>query len=169
MGASVTDFAFVSLAPGTTGYTFTANGISGLTVNDLSTKASTITAGGPGQILMGGAAGLETMVGFGSGVTTYKNTGAKMNGDTIRNFATTDHIDFSDIAFGAGTTVAFTPASSTQGTLSISVNGVQKAQVTLFGQLMAANFNAQDDGFGGTIVSEPPAMTHLVLASPTGA
>ena len=85
---------------------------------------------------------------------------AKLNNDTIRNFNSSDQIDLSDLVFGITTTFAYTPASATQGTLTVSVGGVQKAQVTLFGQMAAANFNVQSDGAGGTLVVDLLHLQH---------
>ncbi len=164
MGSSITNIATAVLQRATTAYNFTANGIAGLVVNDLNTLADKVTAGGAGQTLSGGAAGELTMVGFGSGVTTYSDNLATLNGDTIQNFSANDRIDVRD--FGAGVTVGFSPVSSTQGTLTVDVNGVQKAAISLFGQLMNASFTTQSDGAGGTYIVDPPVQHQSLLVAP---
>jgi len=57
MGSNISDIAKVLLTPASTPYVFTANGIAGLVVDDASTTADTLQAGGPHQTLTGGASG----------------------------------------------------------------------------------------------------------------
>jgi hypothetical protein len=42
------------------------------------------------------------------------------------------------------------------GTLAVS-SGAAVETLTLLGQYTAANFSATSDGFGGTLVTDPPA------------
>ena len=166
MGASITRVATVDLALASSAYKFTANGIAGLVVDDLSTHADTIAAGAAGQTLTGGASGQETFVGFGSGVTTYKDTAPVINGDTINNFNPADKIDLAGLAFGPSTTVSYTPITANSGTLDVFVSSVLQAQVALFGQLAAASFTAHDDGAGGTLILDPPLSSPLAVTKP---
>ena len=162
MGPNITGISNVSLANAASSYAFTANAISGLVITDLNQRADTMTAGAAGQTLVSGATAGDTLIGFGSGVSTFRSTAAGLNGDIIRNYSAQDRIGFSDVAFGAGTTVAYTATNSTQGSLTISVNGVQRAQVNLFGQLMGASFATQSDGGTGTVVVMQPQVQALL-------
>ena len=87
MGANIKGISAVTLAKASTAYHFTANGLSGLTVTDLSAGSDTIQAGGANQVLTDGAAGKLTMKGSSAGGTTFRDTSALFNGDTIGNFS----------------------------------------------------------------------------------
>ncbi len=164
MGPSITDIATVELDKSDTAYNFTANGIAGLTVDDRNDKTNdTIAAGAAGQTLEGGGKGMETFVGFGSGVTTYKDDAGRFNGDTIKNFSSADQIDVEGLKFDSKTSVSFKASSSTEGVLTISEGSKVEAKITLFGQLAAVTFSAQSDGAGGTLILDPPATTPTVV------
>ena len=62
-----------------------------------------------------------------------------------------------DIAFISGTTsVNFVEApSNTSGTLTVT-DTTHTANITLLGQYVAGQFNIQNDGAGGTLVTDPP-------------
>ena len=158
MGPSITDIATVELGWSDHAYDFTANAISGLTVDDQNwkTKEHTIAAGARRQTLEGGGNGAETFVGFGSGVTTYRDSACQFNGDTIENFSSGDRIDVVGLKFDSKTTVSFKASSTTEGVLTISENGKVEARITLFGQIAAASFTARSDGSGGTLILDPP-------------
>lgn len=169
MGPSISHIAEVFLTPAGTTYNFTANAIAGLTVDDLSSGADTIAAGGAGQTLAGGANGKETFVGFGSGVTTYEDTASALNGDTIRNFSPTDVIDVSGLAYNASgskkTAVSFTPISSTEGTLTVMEGKTIEARVLIFHAAMVGSFTASSDGHGGTKIVDPPLASSSASVS----
>ncbi|HUN50383.1 MAG TPA: hypothetical protein VMU42_04680, partial [Candidatus Sulfotelmatobacter sp.] len=166
MGSNITGIATVQLTPGTTAYNFTANAISGLTVNDLGTGLDTITAGGGNQTLTGGAAGKETMVGSASGSDTFKDATALLNGDTIKNFAAPDDaIDLTDLNSTLVGTPQFVQSSGTSGVLTVT-DGTHTAAITLFGQFVASGFHTQTDGGTGTLVTYQPPQQPLALAAP---
>jgi hypothetical protein len=75
---------------------------------------------------------------------------------TIAGFGLPAHLDLMDIAFGAGTTLAFTEASNNQsGTLTVS-DGSHAATLSLLGQYVAGQFTMASDGHGGTMIGDPP-------------
>jgi hypothetical protein len=166
MNAGDTGIATVDLAASTTAYNFKANAESGLVIDDLSHGADTVAAGGSGETITGGLTGDLTMVGFGSGTTTYKDTTTAFNdGDTIHNFSEGDRIDLTNLKFGSKTTLAVTSVAPGEDVLTVSVSGVVKAKVAVFGQFM--NFMVGGDGGSGTLITDPaqPAATTLVSSS----
>jgi hypothetical protein len=156
VGGSVTNIASVYLASATTAWSFTADTIAGLVVQDASTSTSdSLAAGGANQTLTGGGAGKLTMTGATD--TIFENTSTLLNGDTIKNFAMGDTIDLTDLGFasqgtGAGqTSLGFTEnAQHTAGTLAVLVGGTQKAAITLTGTFVASNFSIGSNGVTGT-------------------
>lgn len=78
-------------------------------------------------------------------------------------------IDLSGIAFGPNTTLGYAPNSAnTGGTLAVS-DGQHNAAIALLGQYAAADFHAQSDFAGGTLVTDPTlsgAALTTFLASP---
>jgi hypothetical protein len=153
MGTNVTNISTVLLAsaPGT--MTFIANGISGLTVNDMNKgAANTVTAGGLNQTLTGGA-GAETFVGFSGGSTTFKNTAGAMNGDTIANFfAANSQIDLTDLNF-----LSLQEPVFTGGKLQVT-DGTHTALMSLTGTAPAGTFVAHQDSGIGTLISYQQAI-----------
>jgi hypothetical protein len=64
-------------------------------------------------------------------------------------------IDLADISFGTQTTLAYAPNPSDRGgTLTVS-DGKHDAAIALLGQYMAADFHAQSDFHGGTLITDP--------------
>jgi hypothetical protein len=167
MGSNITDIATALLAPASTPYAFTANSIGGLVVNDTSTTADTLQAGGPNQTLTGGAAGKLTMIGAAAGGDLFKDMTALLNQDTVAGFtAPGDAIDFTDLKDIAGVIRSFTENNAgTAGILKVS-DGTHSASVALLGQYMASAFVATQDTSGlGTIVSYEP-QHQPVIAPP---
>jgi hypothetical protein len=76
---------------------------------------------------------------------------------TVAGFALGDYLDLKDISFNSGTTSAtFTEAvSNISGTLSVT-DGIHTANITLLGQYANGQFHLNSDGFGGTVVTDPP-------------
>jgi Ca2+-binding RTX toxin-like protein len=165
LGANVSNVPIVKLNASTNAYDVTGDAQSGETLDDLSAGADTLRAGVAGQTLEGGAAGMLTMKGFGSGVTTYKDTLAAFNGDAIENYSANDRIDVAGLPYSKAVTVSFTPGGAASGTLNIYASGVLEASVHLFGQLAATSFMAQGDGSGGTLILDPPKQPPLALAA----
>ncbi len=108
-------------------------------------------AGGGGQTLMGGAAGKVTRVGA-SG-TTFENSAALFNGDTIKNLDPTDIIDIAGLGYATGSTsLHYTPnVSNTGGVLAVSVGGSVKTAINLVGSFNPSGFAAS--GGADTFVS----------------
>jgi hypothetical protein len=168
MGGNITRIGTVDLTPNATPYNFTANGIAGLTIADVSTGLDTLTAGGSNQTLTGGAAGKVTMVSSALGGDIFKNTSTLFNGDTIMGFtAPGDVIDVTNIGVAAMQPPVFVQNTVASGTLSFT-DGVHNASVTLFGQFVSAGFQTATDGAGGTDITyhPPAAATALALHSP---
>ena len=160
MGANISDIANVLLSPASTVYDFTANALSGLTLDDTSAKtADALIAGGVGQILTGGGAGKITFTGATAGDDTFKNTAALFNGDTVAGFGNNgDVLDLADVNFPALQPLGYVQNNASSGTLTVS-DGTHTAAITLFGQFIAADFQPAFDGGTGTdIIYQPPAL-----------
>ena len=71
----------------------------------------------------------------------------------VSGFAQNDHLDLSDIKFGAGVTHDYLPnAQGTGGTLTVS-DGAHTANISLLGQYTAENFHVSDDHHAGTQIT----------------
>jgi len=92
----------------------------------------------------------------------FQGTVAALNGDTLRNFATTDTIDLTNLPFINGTTVASFAPNGNQGTLTVKQGSTVEATIALFGQLAASSFVAQSDGNGGTLITDPPQQVAVI-------
>jgi hypothetical protein len=70
----------------------------------------------------------------------------------ISGFGSQNAIDLPSIAFGAQTTLGYSPNSNNiGGTLSLT-NGAQSANISLLGSYMASSFVMESDSHGGTMV-----------------
>jgi len=189
MGANIADISEALLLPGAKPYDFTANAISGLTVDDLSsgglsflgslaseasalgtfpagTSSDTIQAGAGDQTLTGGSAGKLTMNAANYADVLLKDTARLFTGDTAENLVNGDMIDITGLGFSAAHTslgFAFNKASDTT-TMSVLVSGTQKTAITLLGQYMASDFSVSADTAGtGTLIT---LIHELNLAMP---
>ena len=126
------------------------------------------TAAGPsgGNFTLSGTTELELFgpstesVSFASGATgeLKLDASSQFNGQ-IAGFAGQNLLDLADIAFGSNTTLGYAANSSnTGGTLTVS-DGTHKATIALLGQYMAASFAMSADGFGGTVITDPPVTS----------
>ena len=153
IGANVTNISEVVLASAPSAMSFIANGISGLTVDDLNAGTDTVTAGGLNQMLTGGA-GKETFVGFSGGSTTFKDTTAAINGDTIANFfVSNSRIDITDMNFATLHTPTFLG-----GKLDVT-DGTHTAIITLAGIAPGGVFVTHQDSGIGTLISYQPTSS----------
>jgi hypothetical protein len=156
LGSNVTGIATAYLGAAAGGWSFTANAISGLVVQDASTASTdTLTAGGNNQTLTGGGAGKLTMIGAtaAGSDTTFKDTAAAFNNDTIQNFMVGDVIDITGLGFASqGTGAGQTSLGLSGGKLTVSVGGVQKTAITLPGSYNLSNFTVNSDGGTGTSI-----------------
>ena len=74
----------------------------------------------------------------------------------VSGFNHDDRLDLRDLAYGAGTTVAYTAnADGNGGTLSVS-DGVHTASIGLIGQYDGAGFAVDHDATLGTLVTYRP-------------
>jgi hypothetical protein len=168
MGANMTHITEALLVASTAAYNFTANGISGLIIDDLSTATSdSLIAGGTGQTLTGGGAGKLTMNAANEANVLLKDSATIFNGDLVKNLFDGDAIDVAGLAFSqTGTSLVFAFNSTIdETTLSVSVNNVLKTAINLFGQYSASNFSAPsaDSAGTGTLIT---LTDHLNLSSP---
>jgi hypothetical protein len=156
MGSSITQIGTLLLVSSSAAYNITANSIQFLTVDDASTGTDTIAAGGANQTLTGGAAGKETMVGFGtgSGSDTFADTAALFNGDTIKNFLPGDIIDLTNVS-PAQTPTFVENGSFTSGVLTVT-DGVHTAAITLAGDYAGGIFSVAADGSGTMVTYRIP-------------
>ena len=154
MGSNIADIAEALLSPASTAYRFTANAISGLTVDDSSTTtADVLTAGGAHQTLTGGGAGRVEFIGATAGDDTFKNLAALFNGDTISGLGNNgDVIDLTDVSSTGLKPLSYVQTTATSGKLTVS-DGVHTAAITLLGQYMANDFHPTSDGGVGTAIT----------------
>ena len=90
---------------------------------------------------------METFVGFAGGSTTFQNSVAAFDGDTIANFfAHGSQIDFTDFDFGMQQPLAFDG-----NTLQVN-DGQQLASISLPGMVPPGIFVTHSDGGGGTLI-----------------
>ncbi|MFL5285803.1 MAG: hypothetical protein ACJ8AW_33710 [Rhodopila sp.] len=115
-----------------------------------SSGADTLTATAARQTLTGGA-GADTLVGFNGFDTTFKDTVAGRNGDTIRLFGGSDVIDLTDLAFASLKPFAYSGTSSA-GSLTVA-DATHARTISFTGNFSVANFVAVTDRHGGTLIS----------------
>ena len=78
---------------------------------------------------------------------------------TVAGFGAQDVIDLPGIAFGADTTLGYSPNSNqTGGTLSLT-DGTHSANIALLGNYMASSFVMESDNHGGTMVVAEASQT----------
>jgi len=127
------------------------------------------TTAGPsgGNFTISGTTELELFgpstesVSFASGATgELKLDAASQFKGQIAGFAGQNLLDLADIAFGPNTTLSYAAnGGNTGGTVTVN-DETHKANIALLGQYMAASFAMSADGFGGTLITDPP-MTSL--------
>jgi len=113
---------------------------------------------------------LEVVRGGGDAYVAFDSSGGRLEADgtgalsvSVAGFASPigvfEAIDFASVGFIPGVTkVSFTEAgTNTSGTLSVT-NGTQTANLTLLGFYSTGNFQITNDGFGGTLVTDPPLV-----------
>jgi hypothetical protein len=83
-------------------------------------------------------------------------------GGTISGFHLGDEIDLRSLGFTSGvTTLSWTQLTSGSGTLTVS-SGAAIQTLTLLGQYSQSSFNATSDGYGGTLITDPPVSNSVV-------
>ena len=114
-----------------------------------------LTAADSVSVQFNGATGtliLDHSAGFAGQISGLTGTGSP---------SSSDQIDLKDIAFGTGTTVAYT-GTSTGGMLTVSDAQDHTANIALAGNYTGSTFTLSSDGSGGTIVIDPPVKQDLV-------
>lgn len=123
---------------------------------------------GAGMVEFGGASNQNVTFTAGSSGTLRLDTSstAAYTG-TVSGLATTNALDFSDVAFGGGTVATFA-GTSTHGVLTVT-DGSHVSHVKLQGNFLSSTFTTSSDGHGGTKVVDPPAgAPHAMMAAAGG-
>jgi VCBS repeat-containing protein len=94
---------------------------------------------------------LDHSAGFTGQISNLTGTGT---------LSSSDQIDLKDIAFGVGTTVAYT-GTSAGGTLTVSDAQNHTANIALVGDYTNSTFTLSSDGGNGTTVIDPPVKQDL--------
>ena len=122
------------------------------------TADNTSISGGTVEIASGGAAtGTVTFLPGAGG--TLRLDDAIHYGGLVAGFGLPDQFDLTGISFVSGITLAnfVESGGNTSGTLTVT-DRTHTAQITLLGQYVTGNFHLQNDGQGGTLVLDPPAI-----------
>ncbi len=115
--------------------------------------SATTISGGLVEVLSGGSVGAAAIT-FGSGGELQLDASISFGGK-IGGFTIPDKLDLRDISFVSGTTTeSFTQATGS-GTLNVT-DGIHTAHLTLLGTYVTGQFHLTSDGFGGTLVTDPP-------------
>ena len=113
------------------------------------------------EVVSGGSAG--TVLFGNSGILQLDSLMAF--GGTISGFHLGDEIDLRSLGFTSGVTTLswtqLTSGASASGTLTVLSSGAAVETLTLLGQYSLANFSATSDGFGGTLITDPPVSNSL--------
>jgi hypothetical protein len=119
----------------------------GTTISGGTLEVTSGANGGNVTFASGGVLQLDSLVAFGG---------------TISGFHLGDAIDLRGLGFTSGTTnlswAQLTSGANASGMLTVS-SGAAVETLTLLGQYTAANFGATSDGFGGTLITDPPASS----------
>jgi Ca2+-binding RTX toxin-like protein len=103
-----------------------------------SSGADTIQAGGTGQTLTGNG-GADTLIGFSLGSDIFSDTAAHLNGVTIKNFVSSDTIDFTNVTYATSDKV--TAVASGANTKVTVTAGATKSTFTMAGTYAASGFH----------------------------
>jgi autotransporter passenger strand-loop-strand repeat protein len=127
------------------------------------TASGTTINGGLMEVQGGGSVGSSTIT-FSGGGTLQLDDSVHFSSGLVAGFGLPDMLDLRDIAFISGTTSVhwqqLTSGSAAGGTLTVGDGSpATTANITLLGQYAAGNFNIQNDGAGGTLVTDPPIST----------
>jgi hypothetical protein len=107
---------------------------------------------GTATLQFGAPSSMQTTFGQDAAGTLRLDDSLDFSG-VVSGFGKDDHLDLSDIKFGAGVTHDYLPnAQGTGGTLTVS-DGVHTANISLLGQYTAENFHVSDDHHAGTQIT----------------
>jgi hypothetical protein len=144
-----------------------------LEANGGTLDARSNVVGGGNAVIAGGTlefgAASDAIVSFAPGSAgTLKLDQSQSFTGTINGFSGQDQIDLGDIGFGANSTLGYTAnADNSGGTLTVS-DGSHVANIALLGQYAASSFVTTGDGYGGTLITEPPAVAQNQLTQQHG-
>lgn len=118
-----------------------------------------VISAGTLDIASGGSTGTDAVTFSGGGVLRLEDS--VHFGGLVAGFTVPDLMDLVDIAFISGTTSVswqqLTPGPNGSDTLTATDRTpATTANITLLGQYMPSQFKIQNDGAGGTLVSDPP-------------
>jgi hypothetical protein len=99
----------------------------------------------------------DGLVTFAASTGTLKLDNSSSFSGTVAGMSGQDTIDFVDINFASAQPPTYSGTNS-GGTLSVT-DGTHTANIALLGQYMASSFVKSADGFGGTLVQDPPPAT----------
>jgi hypothetical protein len=156
----------VVLKPSSTAYDVSVGAEDGLLIDDLSSAADTLSAGGAGQTFTGGAAGELTLIASNQGGDVFEDTANLLNGDTINNFAAAarNEIDITNLNFSRLMATFTENASGTAGQLNLT-DGTHTASIILFGQFAAADYSGSAAGAGFVTAFDGKRGTDVTWAS----
>jgi autotransporter passenger strand-loop-strand repeat protein len=121
--------------------------------------SATVISAGTLDIASGGTTGTGAVTFSGGGMLRLENS--VHFGGLVAGFGVPDSMDLADINFISSTSASWmqlTSGSTASGTLIVT-DGTHTAQITLLGQYAAGNFHIQNDGAGGTLVTDPPVSS----------
>ncbi|UQR65125.1 Ig-like domain-containing protein [Bradyrhizobium sp. C-145] len=123
---------------------------------------------GSSQLEYGAASNENVTFAIGSTGTLRLDDSQNYTG-TVTGLAAGNYLDFSDVSFGANTTVGYAAnEDNTGGILTVS-DGTHVANIALFGQYLASSFATSNDGHGGTLITDPPPDISTLLTQPHAA
>jgi hypothetical protein len=118
---------------------------------------------------------LEVVSGGSAGAVLFGDSGTlrldalMAFGGTISGFHLGDEIDLRSLGFTSGvTTLSWTQLTSganASGTLTVLSSGAAVENLTLLRQYSQASFSATSDGFGGTLITDPPVSNSVAQVS----
>jgi trimeric autotransporter adhesin len=126
------------------------------------TLSGATLSGGFLEIQSGGMAGTSQINFSSAGGTLRLDDSQSFNG-VISGFGVPGGIDLRDITF-ATATLGYS-GDTTSGILTVQ-DGTHTAQIHLLGQYVLANFKKQNDGAGGTLITDPPVVDPSSLVNP---
>jgi hypothetical protein len=107
---------------------------------------------GTATLQFGAPSSMQTTFGQDAAGTLRLDDSLDFSG-VVSGFGKADHLDLSDIKFGAGVTHEYLAnAQGTGGTLTVS-DGAHTANISMLGQYTAEGFQVSDDHHAGTLIT----------------
>jgi autotransporter passenger strand-loop-strand repeat protein len=162
----VNDGGVLNILSGDTAFGVTVNNGGYVDVKTGGAIDSATIAGGTLEIATGGLTG-SAAVTFAGGGDLILDDAIDFDG-LVAGFKKPDSIDLVDIPFNKSKTMDKWKQHGASGTLTVTEGG-HVADVTLLGNYATADFHLENDGVGGTLVTDPPPLgSSLTLHSPHG-